>query len=175
MKLLVNQNYINYKKDSIRYYIYQIFNIPFKIFTLVYIIIVILNFLLNRGYIDLYPNIIKPLSFAMPFGIIGMLIYSGYYLFIHIKKLNSHKQSLYEGEVTIKLTEKSVLIQMRNNKDFYSIKWEDIKEMRVLNNTIFLIPINKDDFIVRINKKEIIQGDFEEVLFYIKSLWNKSK
>lgn len=176
MEIIINQSYNNYKNDNIKYYIFQIFyDLFFWMFIALYIIVLILKFLVLKEYLNISLDIINPLASAMPFGIVGMLIYSGYHLFLHMKELNSYKQSLYEGEITIELTEKSVLIQISNNKDFYNIKWEYIKETVVINNTIFLIPVNKDDIIVRINKIEIIQGDFEEVLFYIKSLWNKSK
>lgn len=174
MKIIINQKFENYKNDNIKHYVFQmIYDWFFWIFIAVYIIALILKFLVSKGYLNISLDIINPLAFAMPFGIGGMLLYSVFHLILKIRQENRLKNVLYEGEMEIKLTDDGVSVQTSSYGDLYSLKWNEVKELVVIKKTIFLIPVYKDGLMIRINKKELIQGDFEEAIHYIKSKFGK--
>lgn len=174
MKLIVNQKFENYKNDNIKHYIFQMsHDLFFWIFIALYIIVLMLRLLVSNGYLDISLDIINPLAFAMPFGIGGMLLYRVFHLILKIRQENRLKNVLYEGELVIRLTNEAVSIITNRSSDSYFLKWNEIKELVVISKTIFLIPVYKDGYMIRINKKEIIQGDFEEVLWYIKAKFKK--
>lgn len=169
MKVIINQKFENYKNDNIKHYVFQMFyDWYFWIFIILYIIVLILKFIVSKGYLGIPLDIINPLAFAMPIGIVGMLLYSVFHLILKIRQENQLKNVLYEGKMEIKLTDNGVSVQTNSYGDSYSLEWNEVKELVVIKETIFLIPVYKDGLLIRINKKEIIQGDFDKVLLFIK-------
>jgi|GEM_PF-6526840 len=176
MKLIVNQKFENYKNDNIKHYIFQMFNdLFFWTFIVLYIIILILKLLVSNGYLNISLDVINPLTFAMPFGIGGMLVYRAFHLILKIRQENRLKNVLYEGEMVIRLTNEAISVLTNRSSDPYFLKWNEIKELVVIRKTIFLIPVYKNGYMIKINKKEIIQGDFEKVLSFIKTRFKKKQ
>src|SRR5690606_14458537 len=118
-----------------------------------YIIVLILKLLVSNGYLDISLDIINPLAFAMPFGIGGMLVYNAIHLILKIRQENRLKNVLYEGEMVIKLSNEAVSVLTNKSSGSYFLKWNEIKELVVISKTIFLIPVYKDGFMIRINNK----------------------
>lgn len=174
MKIVVNQLKDNYKKDLIRLMIYDLKSDKWFIaFILIYVLIFIIDFLNKIEIISFRPDTFRMLSFTLGFGLLAMLIYTVIQVLKIIKKINSEVNNLYENEMIIKLTDEAVSIQTNRYNDSYYLKWNEIKELIVLGNTLFLILVYKNGFMIRINKEEIIRGDFEEVLKYIKAKFKK--
>ena len=171
MKIIVNQRFENYKKDFVRHLIFQIFNKPFVLFIVFYLIIVLFNFLNKKGFIIIFPDIIDLLTSSLTVGLLGMVIYSIFHLIKTIKKLNNDASSLYEGKLNIIMGDDYITVQTEDNRSYYKKSWNQIKELLVINETAYFIPVNKNDFMMKINKDEIIEGNFEELLELISSKW----
>lgn len=169
MNILVSQTFRNYKNDSIKLFIYKVFDKPFVILIVIYFIVVILNLLNKSKYINFFPDILGLLSFAVGFGIIGMMLYSLIQIFKIIKDINKEAKFFFEGKINIIINRNYISIETDNNS--CKVNWNQIKELLVIGKTAYLIPVSKDDFLIRINKKEILEGNFEEVVNLIVSKW----
>lgn len=174
MKIILHQKFRSYKKDCIKHFVFKILNKPFVILILIYIVIALLLFLNKRNYIIFFPDIIGMLTFSLGIGILGMIVYSVFFLLRAIRKVNNEVNTLYEGEVRITINDDCIVIQKGNNDEYYyKTNWNQIKELIVISGTAYLIPVNKNDFMIRINKKEIITGDFEKIIEFVKSKWKR--
>lgn len=169
MKIIINQLRNNSRKDLVRLMIYDLKSDKwFNAFVLICLVVFMINFLNNLKILSLKPEIFKMLSSTLGVGLLAMLIYTAIHALKSLKRINNQAKVLQEGEMAIKFTDDGVSVQTNSYGDSYSLEWNEVKELLVIKETIFLIPVYKDGLLIRINKKEIIQGDFDKVLLFIK-------
>lgn len=171
MKISIYQRFRFYKQDSLKYLLFEIFNWQFLIFLLLWLIIGILYYLNRANYINFYQEIIELLIFSLSIGALGMILYSCFFLLRKLWKINNEANTVFEGILHINFKNDCIII--KNDTEDYFIKrdWLQMKEFIVIRNTGYLVPLKKDDSIIRINKKEIIEGKFEDVISFINSKW----
>ena len=176
MKITVCQDIDNYRKDSLVFLLYDIMNKPFLIFISIYFFILLVSLLNKNDYINLYPKTFELLASSLGYGLLAMSIYSVFHLVKSVIVLYSkNTSSLSQTLAYIELNKDNILIHKENDSYVYEKKWKSFKDLIVINKTIFLIPFSKKDTLIRINKKDIIQGEFKEILLYIKSLMKEKR
>lgn len=172
MKVIINQFKDSYKSDLVRLMIYDLKSDKWFIaFILSYLLIFITNLLNKSEVISLMPEMFEMLSFTLGFGLLAMLIYTVIHILKTVKKINNEVSTLYEGKLSIIMDEYYITVQTEGNRSYYKKNWNQIKELLVINETAYFIPINKNDFMMKINKDEIVEGNFEELLELISSKW----
>ena len=169
MKVVICQKFKSYKEDSVKYLVLEVLNRPFVVVVLIYVAITLIHFLNKASYLYFFPEIIGLLVFSLGVGISGMILYSIFSLLKTIKKVNNEKNTLYEGKVHIIMDNECVIIQKEDDENSLRRNWNQIKEFKVIGKTAYLIPVKKNDFMIRINQKEVIEGRFKNIINFIKS------
>lgn len=164
MKITILQSVKRYKKDAIRYFISDVFDRPVIIVLLIYIVIALLYFLNKMFYLSFFPFTMELLTYSLGVGILGMLVYSVVWLIGGIRKINKDSHLLYEGKLNITMDKNGITLQTEKYNNFIKINWGQIKKILVLNDTAFFVPVDKNNYMIKINKKEIIDGNFQKMV-----------
>ncbi|NEV95034.1 hypothetical protein G3567_12895 [Psychroflexus sp. YR1-1] len=170
MEITIFQKFKNYKRDCIKYFIYDTFDSFFKAFILIYLIILLIGLLNFIDELNFYPDIINMLIPSLGIGLLGMLIYSTFFLIRAVIKINKERKSLFEGEMHLSFSSEEINFLYDGNT--YSFNLNEIKELKVIYGTAFFISI-KNDILLRINHKEITNGSFLKLIEFIQAKWKR--
>ena len=169
MEITISQTFKNYKQDSIKYCFNQIFNFYFIGFLFIYLIILLTGFFNYNSNLNFYPVVIDGLIFSLGIGLLGMIIYSAVFLIKAILNINKEKKLLYEGKVHLSFNVDGIMLKTKGST--YKIYWNEIKSLKVISGTAFLVPTKGRHLMVRINQREIISGSFENLTEFIRVQW----
>ena len=149
----------------LRFYISSIFNLEFKIYLVVYFIIFVI-FLLNKAkFIEFHPFLLKALVVSLGIGIFGMFIHGLILILRKKKNIDKELKDIYQGEVEADFTNDQIIVKAKDYTNHYKLIWSNIKKVKVIKNTMHLVPKSKNEQGVRINKNEIIEGNFNELIY----------
>lgn len=169
MRAKIYQRTRIYKKDAVRYLIFEILNRPFLIAFIIYIVVVLGHFLNKIFHINFFPLTFELLTFSMGVGIIGMILYSIIWFKKAINKISKESDYLYEGKLNLIMDDNYVTMQAEKNGNIIKTKWNHIKELVVINETAYLMSSKKNDYIIKINKREVIEGNFQDIVNFATS------
>ena len=153
MRATIYQRIKLYKKDAVRYLIFEILNRPFLIAFLIYIVIVLVHFLNKIFHINFFPMTFELLTFSIGVGILGMILYSIIWFKKAINKINKESVSLYEGKLNLIMDDNYITMQPEKNGNNIKTKWNHIKELIVINETAYLISSKKNCVTIKITKR----------------------
>lgn len=168
MKIKIFQKRKNYREDMLRFYISSVFGLEFKIILVVYFFIFVVFLLNTSKFIVFYPFLFKALTVSLGIGILGMFIYGVILIFKKKKNINRESKNIYQGEVEINLTNDLIVVKAKGYINGYKLKWSNLKKVKIIKNTMHIIPKASSGEGVSINKREIIEGDFDEVCRFVK-------
>jgi hypothetical protein len=172
MKIRLLYNKYSYQRDVNKYLFNdlksdKIFNYYLLAYVLI-LILFILNKLLNINFI---PEVIEFFTYVQRGGIVLMLLYMLVHYLMKSKEIKKTSYFLPKKEEYILFEDECV--EYSWNHMINRVKLDSFKKLSVLDSTLFLIPKNKKAPLLRINKSEITSGDFEQIIEYIKQMWNK--
>ena len=173
MKVKIFQRRSNYKKDMLRLYAYiYLYSFDLKIILLIYGLI-LMFFLINViGLLVFYPFLFKLLTISLGIGILGMYLFGIIMILKERRKIDRQLKDMYEGEVVFMFNENEIIINPQVHDNNYKIQWSELKTIKVINNCLYIRPKNKVG--LKINRGEIIKGDFNEIIQFSKKALSKN-
>ena len=170
MKYTIKSSKEQYKKDIVHLILHDLKNDSAFIILLGFYIILGFIFLFNKYEIfSFFPKTIDFLIFVLGAGLLGMIAFT--LIDFYIKFSNVKKKSLLIHNVLEETKFYSKKIEVIRDGQKKEYLWGYYKKYLLINNTIFLVPKNKKDDFLRINKVELIDGDFNTIVSYIQSKW----
>ena len=163
-----------YRKDMVRLFVYNVKeDIYSKILIIIYLVILAVFCLNHFKIIQFYVELINFFCFSIGIGIIGMIIHITVQYALELKRINKNADLLDERIEKIIFEENSISVERNSIKDKY--KWESFKYFLMIKDTIFIIPVNKNDNFLRFNKMELLEGDFYSIIAMFKKKWGSER
>jgi len=143
---------------------------------LVLYFIVFVIFLLNTTkFIDFHPFLLSALVVSLGIGIFGMFIHGLILILKKKNKIDKELKNIYQGEVEADFTNDKIIVKAKDYTNHYKLLWSNLKKVKVIKNTMHLVPKSKNEPGVRINKNEIIEGDFDEIYKFADKILKRNK
>ena len=135
-----------------------------KFIVLVYLIISIFYTLNLLNLINFYSFFFKAATISYSVFLILFLIKDFINYLKFRKSLKDDLKYFQEGMVYVYLKEDDILLSIVSDKNYSNLKWSSISKILVLKNTLYFIPNFNYHSLIIINKNEIIEGDFDDVI-----------